>query len=149
MVSQDTQRSRQSGVAAVEFALSATFLVMTMLFMWEMVLMVYTYNVMAVAAKEGVRYAVMHGTGNTAICVSPCTGNQTTNTAAVRSVVQNFASNSFHDVSGMTVTVNYPDGSAAPPNRVQVLISYPYKPLIVLPWMSPVIAAASEGRIQN
>lgn len=137
------------GSALVEFALTATFMMFVVFFIWEMVMLMYTYNVVAGAAKEGVRYAIVHGSGNTAPCTEPCVGTCASGSACVQSVVQMYAQYSFHDVSGMTVNVTYPDGSAQTPNRVRVEVSYPYQPIVDLGWEPPVVNAAAEGRITN
>lgn len=129
------------GQAQVEFVLSILFVMLLIFGMFEVIMLLYTYNVLADAAKEGVRYAIVRGADSTA----PCPGC----TPSVTSVVTSWAKASFHDISGMTVTVSYPDGggSNAPPNRVQVQVSYPYKPFLNLGWPAVKINAAAEGRI--
>ena len=158
----DLQRksgSRQdSGLATVEFILTffvVVFLIFTIL---EVFMMMYTYNVLADAAKEGVRYAIVHGGNNSSSsgpssgtgCGSTCTcTSSSTNVTSVTTVVQNYAKTSFHDISGMTVNVCYWDGTNKPPGRVYVVIHYPYKSFINVGWAKPTINAAAEGRIIN
>lgn len=143
------KRSRQAGQALVEFALTVLVVLVVVFWAWELVMLMYTYNVMAGAAKEGVRYAIVHGSGNSTLCSPPCTGACGTPNACVTNVVTNYAKYSVHDISGMTVTVTYPDGNNKTPSRVRVAISYPYAPWFALGWSPPVIRAAAEGRIVN
>lgn len=146
-ISTDLRGAR--GSTLVEFALTIVFVLVLVFYAWEVIMMVYTYNVMADAAKAGVRYAIVHGTGNTVLCTAPCTGACGTRTACVQNVVQDYARYSFHDISHITITVTYPDGSAQPPNRVRVVVAYPYQPYLSLGWTPPTIHAAAEGRIVN
>lgn len=137
------------GQAQVEFILSILFVILTILGMFELILLVYTYNVLADSAKEGVRYAVVHGT-DSAACSGPggngvsCPDSVGSN---VQTAVTNFARYSLHDTSAMTVTVTYPDSSSAAPSRVQVQITYPYQPFFGLGWPTVSVKAAAAGRI--
>lgn len=141
--------NKSRGQAQMEFVLSALLVVMFIFGMLEMVLLVYTYNVLADSAKEGVRYAIVHGT-DSATCSGPggggvsCTDSSGANVTAT---VQQYAQYSFHSTSSMTVTVSYPDSSSAPPSRVQVHISYPYQPFFGMGWPTVTVNAAAAGRI--
>jgi Flp pilus assembly protein TadG len=142
---------RQKGLAAVEFALTILLVMVVIFWAFEFIMLVYTYNVMAEAAKEGVRYAIVHGANNSSSS-GPATGaarDCTTNIAAITTLVQSYASTSFHNIAGMTITVCYLDGNNQPPNRVQVVVSYPFIPYASLGWIPPIINAAAEGRIAN
>jgi Flp pilus assembly protein TadG len=139
----------QRGQATVEFALTTVFIVLLIISTIELIMMIYTYNTIAEAAKEGVRYAIVHGT-NSSSPSGPAAGsgsNCATNITAVTTTVQNYAKLSFHNVSAMTVSVCYLDGNNRPPGRVQVQIHYPYIPWFKRSWSVPQINAASEGRI--
>jgi hypothetical protein len=143
------EKREQQGQAMVEFALTITMVLFIMFFIFEVLMFMYTYNVLAYSAKEGVRYAIVHGTGNSVTCTYPCTGSPSSTSAAVVIVVQNVAMQSFHNINNMTVTVSYPDGGTAPPNRVQVTASYTYGPYTSLNWYPPPINATAAGRILN
>ncbi|MGA7924594.1 MAG: TadE family protein, partial [Candidatus Sulfotelmatobacter sp.] len=52
------------GQATVEFSLVIIFLIVMVLSILEMVVFMHTYNVLADSAKEGVRYAIVHGANN-------------------------------------------------------------------------------------
>jgi len=141
---------QEKGQAMVEFLLSLMLLMIFVILCFEGVLLLYTTNVLADSAKEGVRYAVVNGS-NSASPAGPSTGASSdcsTNVTPVMNVVSNFAGLSFHDISAMTVSVCYLDGNNVAPSRVQVTISYVYKPWFNVP-MTPTISSAAEGRIVN
>jgi Flp pilus assembly protein TadG len=142
---------KESGQAAVEFALTIVFVMLLIVAAIELTVMIYTYTVLADAAKEGVRYAIVHGTGvGLANCSGPGTGGSscTDSTADnVKTAVSNYNALSFHDKSAMTVTPTYPDGSSVAPSRVRVTVSYPYQPIFGLGWPTVTVYAAAEGRI--
>lgn len=134
----------------MEFIFSIIFLMLFIAGIIEVIIMVYTYNVLADAAKEGVRYAVVHGTMNSASCSGPGGGGVTcadSTAANVASAVTSYAVYSGHSSTGMTVTTTYPDSSSAAPNRVRVTVSYPYEPLFGLGWPTITVNAAAEARI--
>lgn len=137
------------GQAQVEFVLTILFLMLFIFGTLELILLVYTYNVFADSANEGVRYAIVHGTAS-ANCSGPGGGGVTctdSSGANVQTAVKSFAQYSMHSTSTMTVTVTYPDGSSAAPSRVAVNISYPYQPFFGLGWPSVTVNAAAAGRI--
>lgn len=142
------------GQATVEFILAVLFVMVMVFWALELVMWVYTYTVMAEAAKEGVRYAVVHGCGtNASTCSGPCSAPTSACTDAsganVIGVVKGYAQYCLHNTSGLTPAVTYLDSSAASPSRVQVVIQYSYQPYFSLPWSPPTIYANSEGRIVN
>src|SRR5215469_8714687 len=63
-------RCREYGQAMVEFMLVVVFVCLLMASVIQMILLMYAYNTIADAAKEGIRYAIVHGTQNT-ICSGP------------------------------------------------------------------------------
>jgi hypothetical protein len=158
-------RGRARGQAQVEFALVAVLLMILVLSMIELLSLMHTYNVLADSAKEGVRYGIVHGTGNTIPVVPPCPCPDIDGPAAPPGtvpgygsgygVVMTYAQYSLHDISNMTVNVTYPDAatatkpSNATPNRVQVTVAYPFQPFFGLGWPTVTVYAAAEGRIMN
>ena len=143
---------RQQGQAAIEFALVVVFLVVLLVSILEMTMFIYTYAALTNAAKEGVRYAVVHGTSSgltvTGSAVSspwpPCA---TAATGSLLSTVQTYASLSLHNTSTMSIDACYPDGDNKPGSAVQVRVSYPYQPIFGLRWASVTVSASSVGRI--
>jgi Flp pilus assembly protein TadG len=153
--------TRSSGQASVEFILTVALLTIFIFGLVEVLMFAYTVSVLGDAAKEGVRVAIVHGAdyspssgqdGPTSGAGAACPNATSTTAPDVYTAVQNTAKVSFHDVSGMTINICYPDKSNAVPNRVQVQVSYPFKPLLgVLPWSGSwgtvTLSTAAEGRI--
>lgn len=138
------------GQTSVEFALTIVFVMLFIIGGIEVIVLIYTYNVLADAAKDGVRYAIVHGTDSGANCSGPGSSKVTcgdSTGANVTAEVKNFAILSLHDPSAMTITPTYPDASSAPPSRVRVEISYQYQTLFGLGWPTVTLNAAAEGRI--
>ena len=154
---------RQRGQALVEFMLSATFILLLTVAVLEMAEFIYTYGVMADAAKEGVRYAIVHGansgspngpgTGAKAT-TPPCTAtNRTADSAktgasvdGITAAVTNFAAFSLHSTKSMNVYVCYLDASNSISSQVEVTVSYQYQPFF-FKWPSVKVFANSNGRI--
>src|SRR5437764_3520493 len=97
--------SHQSGQAMVEFMLVIVFIFVLFVSLVQVILLVYAYNTLADAAKEGVRYAIVHGTQNTG-CSGPGDPITKLNTPCpdpsgdnVARVVAGFASLSFQSVA--------------------------------------------------
>jgi hypothetical protein len=153
----------ERGQGQVEFALVIVFLMVLVLVFIEMITLVHTYNVLADSAKEGVRYAVVHGNNNSTPSGPVCPCGDIDGPAAPPGtvpgygsgygVVKTYAQYSLHDITGLSVTVAYLDTANPPanktPNRVQVLIAYPYHPFFNLGWPTVTVNAAAEGRIMN
>jgi hypothetical protein len=143
--------SKQKGQATFEFALALLFTMAMIFWVIEFSMYIYTYNTLAEATKEGVRYAIVHGCGTTpSTCSGSC--NPACSDASgsnVSTQVKNWAQLSFHDISGMSVDIVYPDGSAAAPSRVQVSVEYLYKSYFGLGFTPLPIYATAEGRISN
>ena len=157
----------EHGQALVEFSLIVIFLFVMVLSILEMLMFMHTYSVLADSAKEGVRYAVVHGANNnypsgpTCPCAKidgPPAPDMTAAYDPTNSygIVKSFAQYSLHNTAGMTVSVTYgPADSPAvsplnkTPNRVQVVVAYPYQPIFGLSWPTVTVNAAAEGRIMN
>src|ERR1700746_4064132 len=106
---------RQRGQSLLETAMMMIVIFTVVFWVIEVGYFTYTYSVLADAANEGVRYSIVHSGGDV-------TGTQ--------AKVTTFAQTSMHDISSLTTSVTFPDGSATPPNRVRVSISYPYVPYL-------------------
>ncbi len=146
--------ARARGAVQIEFVLSIMLLMFVVFWLWELCMATYTYSVLSDAAKEGVRYAIVHGTMNSS-CAGPCsspvsppTNDCVSSASAVQSVVTDYAAYTFHDVSGLSVCVVYPDGKSDSPSRVLVKVTYAYVPYIALP-INTNIYASAQGRIVN
>jgi Flp pilus assembly protein TadG len=115
-------RANRAGQGMVEFAIVATALLMLLLAMMTMGEAVYTYNTMSQAAREAVRYAVVH---------SPTSPNPASNDQ-IAQIAVNYA-----EAVGFTksdVTVTWPKdpninniSNKADAYDAQVAITYAYK----------------------
>ncbi|MHB1022691.1 MAG: TadE/TadG family type IV pilus assembly protein [Acidobacteriaceae bacterium] len=141
-----TRQNGERGAAQIEFLLSSLIAMFLFFWIWEMSMMVYTYAVITNAAKEGVRYGIVHGTDN-GNCSGPSAGCADATGANVVSAVRSYAAYSLHDISSITIQANYLDSSSEPPSRIQVKVAYTYVPYIKLPWIAPTLVASAEGRI--
>jgi Flp pilus assembly protein TadG len=142
----------QRGQSSVEFALTIVFMVMMLVGMLELTMFVYTYSVLADAAKEGVRYGIVHGasvsgpeSGDASsipwpACTTPASGS-------LLATVNAYAAASLHSPSSMHIYACYPDGNNKPGSAVQVSVNYPYQPLFGLSWPKVNVHANSAGRI--
>lgn len=176
--SRQNRGSRQRGQSMVEFMLVVTVIFLVFVSMIQLILLMYAYNTLADAAKEGVRYAIVHGTGiGTAACSGPgsvtlhpavtCTDANGSN---VVTDVQNFGGVSLQSISNTnngckaatagSVNVCYDPSSANSNNSnlggacsqpgclVRVTVTQTYSPLFGL---GPTLTlnAAAGGVIAN
>ena len=145
---------RQGGQAIVEFALTVVLLMLLMFALLELSIFIYTYSVLANAAKEGVRYAVVHGANNGSpsgpssgsASSPPCTASST-NVTNVVNQTKNFAGFTLLSTSNVNVFVCYLDGDNKLNSLVEVSVSYAYRPLFGFNWPSVTVNANSAGRI--
>jgi len=136
----------EEGSLVVETTLSLLLIIPMVFWLFEMCMLTYTYSVLADAARQGVRYAIVHGTDSDN-CSGPSSGCADTAAANVKSVVRSAAAYSFHDLTQMTVQVTYPDHASNPPSRVNVTINYTYVPYIKLPGIANSVQLSAQGRI--
>jgi hypothetical protein len=139
--------------------LVAVFLVLLFVSILQMILLMYAYSTLADSAKEGVRYAIVHGTGNTNCSGPGVTGPPVivcdTAGANVKTAVKNFAGLSFQNILDSDVTVDYNPNSAngsacnVPGCLVRVTVSHAYQPFFGLSWPAVTLNAAADGRIMN
>ncbi len=133
MLSISQIRSRlQRGQSLLETAMMIVVIFTVVFWIFELGWLMYTYAVMADAANEGVRYAIVHSGGDS---------------GGTQARVKTFAGTSLHNVNALSTSVTFPDGSAAPPNRVRVAVTYTY-----IPWLSqfittPTMHTYAEGRM--
>ena len=123
---------RQRGQSLVETALMIVVVFTVVLWIFELSWLMYTYSVLADAANEGVRYAIVHSGGDP---------------AGTQAKVKAFAGASMHDVNAISTSVTFPDNSSAPPNRVQVTVTYTYIPFLPRFITAPTMHSFAEGRM--
>src|SRR6266403_1693283 len=121
---------RQSGQSLPETAVMLPLILFVVFWIFELGWLMYTYSVMANAANEGVRYAIVHSGGDP---------------SGTKARVKTFAATSLHNVSAIQVDVTPLDTDYTPPHRVSVKVTYTY-----VPWLSkfintPTMTTYSEG----
>ena|SRR5215471_19300966 len=126
------RRKQQRGQSLVETAIMTVVILTVVFSVFELGWLMYTYSVLADAANEGVRYAIVHSGGDP-------TGAQ--------AKVKTFAGTSMHNVSAISTSVTFPDGSTAPPNRVRVTVTYTYIPYLPKFITAPTMHTFAEGRM--
>lgn len=136
----------ECGSAMVEAALTLLVVMPMVFWLFEICMLTYTCSVLGDAARQGVRYAIVHGT-DSSLCSGPSQGCSDSAAANVISTVQSSAAFSLHDLSKMVVQVSYPDSSSSPSSRVNVAIQYTYVPYIKLPGIADKVSMSAEGRI--
>jgi len=134
------------GDSLVEFALIAFMFVMVLAGVVELGRMVLVYNTIANAAREGTRYAIVHGADQT---VSPSGPGNPCTCTDVKTVVTNFASAGLINTSAMTITVSYPNGSNTAGSPVAVKVLYTYDPFVSFfgTILNTTLGSTSEGVI--
>jgi Flp pilus assembly protein TadG len=114
----------EEGGALVEFAVTLPVLITFFFGLIQVCLAAYMHNVISETAREGARYAMVHGS----TCVNAVGSSCTVSASAVNSYV---TTNCWPNLGGGTISVNssYPDGNEAPGSRVQVNVTYlfPFK----------------------
>jgi Flp pilus assembly protein TadG len=128
-------------------AVSLMVLLSIIFLLFEFCMYIYTCSVLNDATEEGVRYAIVHGTGST-VCSGPDT--VCTNQAPysnVQAVVKATASASMHNISAMTVSVSYANNTAAVGNPVAVSVSYTYIPIVHFTGLAGKVNFSSKGQI--
>jgi Flp pilus assembly protein TadG len=120
----------RSGQTLVEFSLTAFLTSMTILFVLEISRMLLVYTAIAEAAREGVRYAIVHGSSRATGSGQTDASGPSANPAQVVTVIDNFAGTGPLTTSRLVINVTYPGSSNAAGQAVNVSVVYPYNPLI-------------------
>ena len=115
------------GQALVEFALALPIFLLIVTGIFDVARAVWEENTLAYAAREGTRYAIVHGSGGSPIVgpCSVCVDPTTNNLDQVVAVVNNAAVG----VRDITVTIDYPDLANHRLDRVTVDATAPFVPL--------------------
>lgn len=125
-------RGRQRGSVVIEFALTLMPALMLTLGMTDFGRGIWTYNTLSYAAREGARYAVVHGDESS----TPAT------TTKITEIVTNWAVGL--DPSKLTVTTTWdPDNS--PGSEVEVDVNYDFQ--TVVPFLPSGITLGSTSRM--
>lgn len=128
-------RGGPAGQTAVEFALAASVFLFVMFALTEMALVVYNYNTVCSAAREAVRYAIVH---------SPSSANPAT-TSEIQQVAINSAVNL--NPAELTVNVSFPSDPRLP-SQLDALVQVSYQYSLQIPFRSPVtLSLASSAQM--
>lgn len=118
--------SGESGQTLVEFALVLPLFLLVVLGVIDLARAVWHENTLAFAAREGTRYAIVHGAGSDA----PSGPGSSTYTppdrdTAVEAVVRQYTVG----LPAVTVSATWPDGNSQRNSRVAVDVTAPFVPL--------------------
>src|SRR5437016_597498 len=152
-------RRRRRGATAIEAALTLSLLVTLVLGMLDLGLWVARQQMLAHAARQVARQAVVHGKladklgtwGPTTITTNAVAPNPV-NPNDATSVIRQTASASLADWnrSQVTVKVEWPDGGNDPrlEHRVRVTVSGPYHPIMTFIFGNPAYTLAAGSTMQ-
>lgn len=117
-------RRAEGGQALVEFALVLPVLLLVILGILDLARAVSQENTLAFAAREGTRYAIVHGSNGSPAISCPIIASPCANPAVTDVVTRNAIG-----VPNITVILGYPDGSNDRNSRVSVDATAPFVPL--------------------
>ena len=143
----ENRQRNLAGQSLVEFALVAFLTTLMLLFVVELGRTLLVYAAIANAAREGVRYAIVHGSTRPTGTGQTNASGPAANPAQVLTVISNFAGTAPLTTSRLVVNVTYPNASNAPGQPVNVTVVYPYDPLITYFPSTLRLGSASQGII--
>jgi Flp pilus assembly protein TadG len=122
----------EGGSSLVEFAITVPVLLTFFFGLIQVCIASYTRGAISESAREGTRYAMVHG----ASCQTPSNASCTLTAGAVNAYV---SASQWPNIGGgaMMVATTYPDGNENPASRVQVTVSYAF------PFRIPAIRAST------
>lgn len=112
---------KEDGQAIIEAAITLPIVAAFVFVMIELCLMFYSYCMISETAREGTRYAIVHG--------STCTTSTKASCAANASGINTYVSQvGWPNLGGgtLTPTTTFPDGNENPGSRVQVSVTYSF-----------------------
>ena len=111
----------------VEFALTLPLFLLLVTGIFDVARAVWQENSLAYAAREGTRYAIVHGSAGSPV-VGPCTSCLNPVANNLSNIVDAVTTNAI-GVYNIDVTVDYPDGDNQRNHRVTVDVTAPFTPL--------------------
>jgi hypothetical protein len=120
-------REDERAQALVEFALVLPIFLLLVTGIFDVARAVWQENSLAYAAREGTRYAIVHGSGGSPV-VGPCTNCLNPAANNLGNIVSAVTANAI-GVYNVDVTIDYPDGDNQRNHRVTVDVSAPFVPL--------------------
>ena len=127
-MSRRTER-RPRGQALVEFAFVVPLFLLLMFAIIDFGRYVYYVQVINNAAREGARYAIVHGSKGI-----PATGPGSSDSGGdkVKSVVRNYAIGVIGSDADLVIDPQWPDGTNVRESTVRVAVTYGFRSLIPL-----------------
>jgi Flp pilus assembly protein TadG len=119
---------RVSGQAMLEFAIASIVFISMIFGVIEFGWLLYTKNQVTDAARVGARYAAVNGTESRGLTSPSDEASYTLSASVVKTYITSHLD--LPNSSNLTVSVETPDGTMVPGNRVEIDVSYPYHPLI-------------------
>jgi len=120
-------RKDERAQALVEFALVLPVFLLLVTGIFDVARAVWQENSLAYAAREGTRYAIVHGSGGSPV-VGPCTNCLNPAANNLGNIVSAVTTNAI-GVYNVDVIIDYPDGDNQRNHRVTVDVSAPFVPL--------------------
>ena len=120
-------REDERAQALVEFALVLPIFLLLVTGIFDVARAVWQENSLAYAAREGTRYAIVHGSGGSPV-VGPCTNCLNPAANNLGNIVSAVTTNAI-GVYNVDVIIDYPDGDNQRNHRVTVDVSAPFVPL--------------------
>ncbi|MGD0737364.1 MAG: TadE/TadG family type IV pilus assembly protein [Terracidiphilus sp.] len=121
----------ERGETMVAFAVTLPILLSFLFGLMQVCMAFYTYEWISEAAREGTRYAMVHGATCESSTGISCTATATTGAGSFPSVDSFVSGIGLPNLGGgkMNVVTTYPDGDEVAPHRVMVSVTYtfPYK----------------------
>jgi Flp pilus assembly protein TadG len=117
----------EKGQALVETALVLPVMFGLILGMMVMFLAFYTHEYLSELAREGTRYAAVHGSSCKTSAGASCTQTASQINTYVAGI--NLPNIGGGTMSASNVTTTFPDGDQVPPHRVKIVVTYsfPYR----------------------
>jgi Flp pilus assembly protein TadG len=111
----------ERGESLVMLALTLPILLGFTFGLMQLCLVYYSWNMISESARQGARYAIVHG----ATCETSAGASCTASAATVQSYVEGLG---WANLGGgtMSVAATYPDGDEAPGHRVLVTVTYSF-----------------------
>jgi Flp pilus assembly protein TadG len=128
----------EHGESLVGFALTLPILLGFMFGMMQVCLLYYTYEMISESAREGTRYAIVHGSTCQTSTGSSCTVTHTQIETYVKGL-------GWTNPGGGTInpTASFPDGDQVPGHRVQVTVTYSFP--CKIPWVTNQMISLSSS----
>lgn len=105
--------------------------------------LLFNYHEVTNAAREGARYASVHGTWSKGYTSPSDIANYQIDPATVKAAVLKTVN--LQSPDALTVTVTDPDGDYAPNHRVTVSVTYPYRPIIAFIIPTPTLNLSASS----